>query len=91
MTENIHAYLLSCIPPRCVCTRTNKGLESMYFSHQENNLSDDPILHVRDAAIINLKAIKTCVKEMNIEIRHRENEWMIYKPKKQEYNSFQSS
>ena len=66
MTENIQAYLLSSIPPGCVCTRTNKGLESMYFSHQDNNLSDDPILHVRDAAIINLEAIKIRVKEMDL-------------------------
>ena len=82
MTENIQAYLLSCIPPGSVCTRTNKGLESMYVSHQENNLSDGPILHVRDAAIINLKKIKTRVKEMDLEMRHSELEWLIYKPKK---------
>lgn len=82
MTENIHAYLLRCIPPGCVCTRTNKGLESMFFSYQENNLSDDPILHVRDAAIINLEAIKTRVKETDLEMRHSELEWLIFKPKK---------
>lgn len=54
----------------------------MFFSYQENNLSDDPILHVRDAAIINLEAIKTRVKETDLEMRHSELEWLIFKPKK---------
>ena len=80
MSENIREYLLSSIPPGCVSTRTNKGLESMYLTYLPNDLTDGPILHVKADAVVNLGVLKENVVERKLEIKYSENEWIIYKP-----------
>jgi len=73
--------LLDCIPPMCVSTDSNKGLETMYFTNNTNNLSDHPILHIKKTGILDLETIESNVKDKQFKMIHAENEWIIFKPK----------
>jgi len=81
MTENILGALLNCIPPGSVLTRTDKGVDAIYTTREENNLSEFPLVHIKESAIVNLEAIKSSVEDQKMKIIHSENEWIVYKPR----------
>ena len=81
MTEKILNVLMNCIPPRSVLTRTDKGIEAIYMTKEKNNLSEFPLVHIRESAIIDLEAIKMHVEDQKMKIIHSEDEWIIYKPR----------
>lgn len=79
-SEKDESFLLSCIPPGCVSTRTARGVEALSFSYN-NGLSHGPVLHVKAEAVIKLEDIKLRAQELNLKMVQSKNEWLIYKPK----------
>ena len=83
MDENESAKLLKCIGPTSIKEPT---LEDMWIEPPDprkyNENTEGSILHIKNEIIIDIEAIKECVKTSNVEMKRLKDEWIIYKPRK---------
>jgi len=83
MDESEFGKLLKCIGQTSIKEPT---LEDMWIEPPDprkyNENTEGSILHIKKEIILELEAIKECVKTSNLEMIQLRDEWIIYEPRK---------